>query len=59
MGFLISGIAGAGSRLFGLALALALWLISRPGGWAVLVLLTLLALRWFPEAAPPPGLSRP
>ncbi|MCX7888512.1 MAG: hypothetical protein N2422_02135 [Rhodobacteraceae bacterium] len=51
MGFLISGIAGAGTRLFGWGLGLALWLISRPGGWAVLVVLTLLALRWFPEGA--------
>ena len=52
IGFLVSGLASAGSRAAGLALALSIWLISRPGGWAVLTVLVLLALRWFPESAP-------
>jgi hypothetical protein len=51
VGMLVSGIAGAGSRLVGLVLTVAIFLLSRPGGWAVLVALALLALRWFPERA--------
>ncbi|MFN0115575.1 MAG: hypothetical protein ACKVPY_12950 [Paracoccaceae bacterium] len=52
LGLLLSGAASAGSRLtFGL-IALAIWLISRPGGWAVLVVLVLVGLRWFPETPP-------
>jgi hypothetical protein len=50
IGFLFSGLATAGSRAAGLAFALAVWLISRPGGWAVLVVLVLLWLRWFPAS---------
>ncbi|KEO54076.1 hypothetical protein [Thioclava pacifica] len=48
MGALFGFAATAGSRLVGIALALAIWLISRPGGWAVLVVLVLLGLRVFP-----------
>jgi hypothetical protein len=50
IGFLFSGLVSAGSRAAGLALAVAVWLLSRPGGWAVLVILVLLWLRWFPQA---------
>jgi hypothetical protein len=53
IGALLGSIASAGSRVAVWAGLGALWLISRPGGWAVLVLLVLLALRWFPER--PPG----
>ncbi|MBC7147387.1 MAG: hypothetical protein H5U24_18635 [Thioclava marina] len=49
MGVLFSLFATAGSRLVGIALALAIWLISRPGGWAVLVVLILLGLKVFPD----------
>ncbi len=54
-GLLLSGVASAGSRITFGAITLAIWLISRPGGWAVLVVLVLLALRWFPEGTPLPG----
>tara|TARA_B100002051_G_scaffold273573_1_gene312653 strand:- start:1768 stop:1980 length:213 start_codon:yes stop_codon:yes gene_type:complete len=48
MGVLFGFLATASSRIVGIGFALAVWLISRPGGWAVLVVLTLLALRVFP-----------
>ncbi len=55
LGLLLSGVASASSRMtFGI-ITFAIWLISRPGGWAVLVVLVLLALRWFPEGTPLPG----
>jgi hypothetical protein len=54
LGLIFSGLASAGSRLTWGVLAASLWLISRPGGWAVLVVLALLALRWFPGGAPQP-----
>lgn len=50
IGMLLSGVASAGSRAVALSLGLAFWLLSRPGGWAVLVVLVLLAVRWFPES---------
>ncbi|MFZ5708933.1 MAG: hypothetical protein ACOY4T_04485 [Pseudomonadota bacterium] len=55
LGPLVSGVASAGSRLAFWAITLAIWLISRPGGWAVLVVLILFALRWFPETPPLPA----
>ena len=59
LGLMFSGIASAGSRLtFGL-ITLAIWLVSRPGGWAVLVVLILLALRWFPEGTALPVPAAP
>ncbi|WGT52261.1 MULTISPECIES: hypothetical protein [Thioclava] len=48
MGVLFGFLATAGSRIVGIGFALAIWLLARPGGWAVLVVLTLLALRVFP-----------
>ncbi len=55
IGMLFGGLTSAGTRAFSLALTLSVWLISRPGGWAVLVALALLALRWFPEGAAVPS----
>ena len=55
LGLLVSGVASAGSRLTFAAITLAVWLMSRPGGWAVLVVLVLVALRWFPEGAALPA----
>jgi hypothetical protein len=54
IGMIFGGLTSAGTRAVSLALTLSVWLISRPGGWAVLVALVLLALRWFPEGASPP-----
>ncbi|WP_156102955.1 hypothetical protein [Thioclava atlantica] len=48
MGALFSLATMAGSRLAMAGLAVALWLLGRPGGWAVLVVGVLLALRVFP-----------
>lgn len=45
---IFAGIAGAGSRAVGLAVSAALFLLTRPGGWAVLVVLALLWLQWSP-----------
>lgn len=50
MGALLGFAASASSRMIGVAIALGVWLISRPGGWAVLVIAILLALRVFPAA---------
>jgi hypothetical protein len=47
----VFGVLGmAGSRLILASVAVAIWLLSRPGGWAVLVVLVLLGLRVFPNA---------
>ena len=54
IGMVLGGLTAASTRAFSLALTLSVWLISRPGGWAVLVALALLALRWFPEGAAAP-----
>ena len=51
---ILGGLTAASTRAFSLALTLSVWLISRPGGWAVLVALALLALRWFPAGAAAP-----
>ena len=43
------GLAAMGaSRLTMLALTVAIWLLSRPGGWAVLVVLALVGTRLLP-----------
>ena len=55
IGMLFGGLTAAGTRAFSLVLTLSVWLISRPGGWAVLVALALLALKWFPEGASQTG----
>lgn len=55
IGMLFGGLTAAGTRAFSLVLTLSVWLISRPGGWAVLVFLALLALKAFPEATPTPS----
>lgn len=52
IGMLFSGLASAGSRAGFAAFSVGVWLLSRPGGWAVLVVLILLGLRFFPAAAP-------
>lgn len=49
MGVILSFFGTASARLVGLAIALAVWLLSRPGGWAVLVVLVLFGLRVFPN----------
>ncbi|WP_368391208.1 hypothetical protein [Thioclava arctica] len=51
MGPFFGVLTMAGSRLVFTSLALVIWLISRPGGWAVLVVLVLLALRVLPNAS--------
>jgi hypothetical protein len=55
LGMIFGGLTTASTRIAVTAFTIAVWLISRPGGWAVLVFLALLALRWFPEAAPVPA----
>ncbi|MEZ5882603.1 MAG: hypothetical protein R3D53_01905 [Paracoccaceae bacterium] len=53
MGALL-GFAGlAGARLALWAFTLALWLITRPGGWAVLAVAALVAVRLLPENSTP------
>ncbi len=51
-GLIFGGLTTAGTRAVMMAVSLSVWLISRPGGWAVLVVLALLGLRWFPEGVP-------
>lgn len=44
------GFAGTASlRLIWAALALGIWLMSRPGGWAVVVVAILVGLKLVPE----------
>jgi hypothetical protein len=53
MGALL-GFAGlAGARLALWTFTIALWLISRPGGWAVLAVAALVAVKLLPEQAAP------
>jgi hypothetical protein len=59
IGLFFSGIASAGSRVGMAAFSIAIWLISRPGGWAVLVVLILLGLRAFPPGTAMPTLPAP
>ena len=49
MGPVLGIFAIAGSRLVLAGAGFAVWLISRPGGWAVLVLLILFGLRVIPN----------
>ncbi len=47
---LVFGFAGmATTRLAMAALAVAIWLLSRPGGWAVLAVATLVGLKFLPQ----------
>ncbi|HEY0274696.1 MAG TPA: hypothetical protein VGC31_01305 [Paenirhodobacter sp.] len=49
----IFGITSAATTRLGLwAMALALWLLTRPGGWAVLAAAILVGLKLFPEVTP-------
>jgi hypothetical protein len=59
LGMILGGIGTAGTRVVLAIVSISIWLLSRPGGWAVLVVLALLALRWFPEAAPPASPTPP
>lgn len=45
LGSLLALTGMAGSRLVLAALGMALWLLTRPGGWAVLVVAILVALK--------------
>lgn len=49
IGMLFSGLASAGSRVGWMAFSLGLWLLSRPGGWAVLVVLILVGFKMLPQ----------
>lgn len=51
IGLLFSGLTSAGSRIGMMAVTLGIWLLSRPGGWAVLVVLILLGLKVLPTDA--------
>ncbi len=53
IGMIFGGLGTATMRLVLGVVTVSVWLISRPGGWAVLVVLALLALRWFPPGATP------
>jgi hypothetical protein len=53
-GLIFGGVTTAGTRAVMMVVSLSVWLISRPGGWAVLVVLALLGLRWFPQGTPVP-----
>jgi hypothetical protein len=55
-GLIFGGVTTAGTRAVMLVVSMSVWLISRPGGWAVLVVLALLGLRWFPAGTPMPSL---
>ncbi len=46
LGLVLGTIAGAGTRAVLWGAALALWLLTRPGGWAVVAAGVLLALGW-------------
>jgi hypothetical protein len=50
MGPVFGVLTMAGSRLFLSIIAFMIWLISRPGGWAVLVVLILFGLKVMPNA---------
>lgn len=41
-------MTGATTRIALWAVAVALWLFTRPGGWAVVVVMTLVGLQLFP-----------
>ncbi|WP_406721411.1 MULTISPECIES: hypothetical protein [Thioclava] len=58
-GLLIAPLTALTSRLIGVALVVALWLISRPGGWAVLVVLILVGVKLLPEPASHPDVTSP
>ncbi|TQS70262.1 hypothetical protein ERN12_13990 [Rhodobacteraceae bacterium] len=51
-GLLLTPLAALSSRLFGLAFVLAIWLFSRPGGWAVLAMGALVAVKLLPVPTP-------
>ncbi|MER5171945.1 hypothetical protein [Thioclava sp. GXIMD2076] len=60
-GLLIAPLTTMTSRLIGMMLVVAIWLLSRPGGWAVLVVLVLVGVKLLPEpdthsevTSPPP-----
>jgi hypothetical protein len=48
MGALFGFLGLASARIATTTLALAIWLISRPGGWAVLVVLALTGVKLLP-----------
>ena len=45
LGLVFGAATSAASRLFGLALTVAIFLLARPGGWAVLVVLALIGVK--------------
>ncbi len=58
-GLLIAPLTAMTSRLIGVMLVVAIWLLSRPGGWAVLVVLVLVGVKLLPEPDPHPDVTAP
>ncbi|WP_176715601.1 hypothetical protein [Thioclava sp. SK-1] len=54
IGILLSSLSFVSTRVAGLSVALAIWLLTRPGGWAVLVVLVLVLVKMLPSPPPAP-----
>lgn len=50
LGLIFGAATAATSRLFGLALTIAIFLFSRPGGWAVVVVATLVGWKFLKQS---------